>query len=154
MSKGKGYDYDRIVSNEDGQEFGVAFKTIEESKVYTWTRLYIRDEVDIKSGEHIRIKHTPTKEYIDLEFSSFEKKGFNRNENGEIIINYESEEDKKILCLLVDMSFINKSDNNIPFLRSIFRGSDYYEEHVIRMMDFKFTHLEKETELDCYSVKF
>ena len=146
-------NYDKSVS-KGTHEFDVSYKVVEESKVYTWTRLYIREEVDIEKGDVIKITHTPTKEVIKLEFSSYEKKGVTKDSDGNIVTNYVSEDDTKVLCLLVDMGFINDSDNGIPFLRSLFKGSKYYDHHILRLIDFKFEVEGKDINLDCYSFKF
>ena len=64
------------------------------------------------------------------------------------------EEDKKVLCLMVDQSRINENSDDIPFIRSLFKISKYYEDRVMRKGELKFILEKNDTELEYFSIGF
>lgn len=47
---------------------------------------------------------------------------------------------KKILCLMIDENDL-KTRKDIPFIRTLFKTSPFYEHQVIRRDELKFTNL-------------
>lgn len=128
----------------------VQINVIEEAKVYEWSRLYLSDEYnDIEKGDKVTITYTESGETYDLVFASYNKTGLTKNADG--VIDYTGEDDKKVLCLMVDIKEVeNKQD--IPLIRTLFRGSKYYTHNLLRRTDLTFTH--NGNILEYYSVDF
>ena len=80
-------------------------KIIEEQKVYYWIRVLLKEEVSITPGNEIEMIWLPTGEKLKTIFSSYNKLGLNNDTNH--IIDANLEDDKKCLCLLVNMNDIN-----------------------------------------------
>ena len=75
-------------------------------KVYFWTRLYIKEEnPNIEVGDYITIKWTPSGEELKSQFITYGKKGLDKDHSDEVI-NYDSEDDKKCLCLMASFVLI------------------------------------------------
>ena len=93
-------------------------KVIEEQKVYFWIRLYLKEEdSNLEIGDDISIKWTPTGEELKTKFICFGKTGLQKDYDEEIV-NYNSEDDKKVLCLMVDEGQVNYNED-IPFVRTL-----------------------------------
>src|SRR5690606_32402188 len=105
----------------------------------------------IQKGDEIRVKYNPTGEYIDLTFATYNKKGMDRDKIG--ITDYISGDDKTVLCLMVDIEEVNKSIN-IPFLRTLFKSSKWYQHQLLRRTDLSFIIKENNQEFEYFSVDF
>lgn len=140
--------------DEDGFDRSVEFEVAEESKIYSWIRLYMSDEVDdMISGDVVKITYVPTGESTEVTFATYNKVGLNKD-GGETVIDYNQEEDKKVLCLMVDINEIN-SDTSIPLLRTMFKGSKWHQHQLLKRNDLKFECEEKGIVFDTYySVDF
>jgi hypothetical protein len=46
------------------------------------------------------------------------------------VTNYNPEDDKKVLCLMVDEERININNQDIPFIKKLFKIGRYYENQV------------------------
>lgn len=115
----------------------IKIKQIEEQKEFFWIRIYLNDEDSkLEKGETLTMTHTPTNEKIEMIFGAYEKEGLNRD-NGDSVIGYVSDDDKKILCCMVDISRVNKNSDDIPTLRTFFRNSRYYTENLFLKTDIK-----------------
>lgn len=115
-------------------------KVTDPQKVYFWIRLFVEDEeLDILPNDELLMKYkwAPDEE-LTVKFVCYGKKGLAHDHDSEIV-NYNPEDDKKTLCLLVDSDVVNHSDN-IPFLRKLFRSSFYFEEEIIKREDMTFTN--------------
>lgn len=113
----------------------VKIKQLLEQKEFFWVRLYLNEEDSkLEKGDKIIMTHTPTNEKIDMIFGSYEKEGLNRD-NGDSVIGYVSDDDKKILCCMVDVARVNKNSEDIPTLRTFFRNSRYYTENLFLKTD-------------------
>ena len=116
---------------------------IESQKTYVWIRVYLNEEDDIlESGDILKIRYTPNNEELEVIFGSYEKVGLNKD-NGQEVIGYVTEEDKKILCCMVDSERINKDSEDIPMLRTFFRSSRYYAENIYRKSDLEISKEDK-----------
>jgi hypothetical protein len=141
------------ISNITQQDTNVDVKVIEEQKVYSWIRVYLRDEnPNIEIGDDIRITYKPSGEYLDAKFICYNKKGMDKDVANQIA-NYNPEDDKKAICLMVDEAIINKSET-IPFLRTLFSCSRYYDEVVYRITDVELSVESKSVVLDYYTISF
>jgi hypothetical protein len=57
----------------------------------------------------------------------------------ENVINYNPEDDRRILCLMIDSERIDKNSDDIPFIRTLFRIGKYYEAQILRNSDLSIT---------------
>lgn len=111
---------------------------IEKQKVYHWIRLFLKEElVDIKEGDDFEICYLKSNEKLLTKFIAFGKKNLNRDLDEEIV-NYDPEDDKKVLTLMVDSELLES--NEIPFIRTLFKTSSYYQFQVYKRADLTFTN--------------
>jgi hypothetical protein len=122
-------------------------------KVYFWTRVYMKEEnPNINIGDIITIKYLPSGEELKTQFITYGKSGLERNHDDELI-NFNPEDDKKVLCLMVDEKEINESDN-IPFIRTLFRLGHHYEYNVMRRDELIFTNDKNGIIIDWFDCDF
>ena len=132
---------------------GSLFKVIEPQRVYIWIRVYLKEELsDINIGDDFEIKYLTSGESIMTKFICYSKKNLNKNVDDDII-NYQQEDDNKILCLMVDEEVIKKS-NDIPFIRTLFKTSPYFELQVIRREELVFTNQRTNQQIEYVDVDF
>ncbi len=131
----------KIDTKDLSDDAGVASSRIaEEQKVYFWIRLYLKEEMeDILPGDDFLITYSESGECLLTKFVAFGKKNLNRDLD-QVIINYDPEDEKKTLCLMVDEESI-KTSNEIPFIRTLFKTSKYFEYQVYRRSDLTFTNI-------------
>lgn len=142
-----------IESLSDDIEIVSTSKIIEEQKVYFWIRLYLNQEDDnIQFGDDISIKWEPSGEELVTKFICYGKLGLEKDHNGEVV-NYNPEDDKRILCLMVDEKVVNFSDD-IPFIRTLFKTGYHYEYQLIRRDDLSFINKRNGFMLDYYDCDF
>jgi hypothetical protein len=126
---------------------------IDEQKVYFWIRLYISDEdSNIEIGDDISIQWSPSGEELVTKFICYGKRGLQKDHNNQVI-NYESEDDKKVLCLMVDERVVNFS-NEIPFIRTLFKTGRYYEYQLVKRNELLFVNKRNGVILDYYDCDF
>lgn len=160
MSEKEIYSQEDILNDfKDNIEINVIEKQLE----YYWIRLYTSEEYDIEPGTIIEMNHKPSNETIELMFTNYDKKG-KTNIQSVDIEEFVKEDDKKVLCLLVNMSELYTSDR-LDFIRTLFRKSRFYEERLIKRKDLVFStdfkhftddsKVEKEsTNIDYYDTLF
>lgn len=142
LKKGKPSDYrssilsqlEKALSNNDPRQWkdepDIKKVEIEKQKEYFWTRIYLKEEDQyLKQGDVITMTYVPTNEKIEMIFGSYEKEGLNKDYN-EQVINYVSDDNKSILCCMIDLDRLNKDSEDIPTLRTFFRNSRYYQENL------------------------
>ncbi len=128
-------------------------KVVDEQKIYFWIRLYISEENNnIEIGDDISIQWVPSGEELTTKFICYGKKGLERDHNDQVI-NYNSEDDKKILCLMVDERVVNYSDK-IPFIRTLFKTGRHYEYQLVKRSDLIFLNKRNGFVLDYYDCDF
>lgn len=150
LEKLKNIDIDSL---SDDIEIVSTSKIIEEQKVYFWIRLYLNQEDDnIQFGDDISIKWEPSGEELVTKFICYGKLGLEKDHNGEVV-NYNPEDDKRILCLMVDEKVVNFSDD-IPFIRTLFKTGYHYEYQLIRRDDLSFINKRNGFMLDYYDCDF
>lgn len=103
----------------------------QKQKEYFWIRVYLKEEIDIVPDTDIDINYTPSGESMNTKFICYAKNGLDKD-NQDQVINYNSEDNKKVLCLMVDSERININNSDIPFLKTLFKIGRYYQAQVIR----------------------
>jgi len=113
-------------------------KEIEKQKVYYWIRLYLKEELeDVKPGDDFEIVFARTGEKLMSKFVAFGKKNLNRDLDN-VIVNYDPEDNPKCLCLMVDEE--EMYSEKIPFIRTLFKTSRFFEYQVYRREELTFTN--------------
>ena len=110
-------------------------KVLEEQKVYIWIRLYLKEESDIEIGDDIIMAYKPSGEKLETKFICFGKEGMEKDNDG--LVNWNSEDNKKVLCLMVDQDKINNG-TDIPFIRTLFKTGIHYEYQLLKRDDLVF----------------
>jgi hypothetical protein len=128
-------------------------KIVEQQKVYFWIRVFLKEKDDtIQTGDNITIKYTPSGETLTTQFIYYAKQGLMKDHD-EQIVNYTGEEDKKVLCLMIDEGIINSS-NEIPFIRTLFKSGRFYEEQVYRRSELLLINERTGKNLDYFDCDF
>jgi hypothetical protein len=126
---------------------------IEEQRVYFWIRLYLKEETDnINIGDDIIIKWKPSGEELETKFIAYGKKGLDRNYAGEVT-QYVSEDDKRVLSLMIDTKMVN-FNNEIPFIRTLFKTGYHYDYQLLKRTDLVFINKRNNIELEYYDCDF
>ena len=121
-------------------------------KVYFWTRVFLKEEdTEINIGDTLWLEYTPSGERLETKFITYGKKGLERDHDGEVT-NYNPEDDKKILCLMIEEKTINESED-IPFIRTLFKLGRHYDFQVIRRSELIFIKPDNNI-LDYYDCEF
>jgi len=116
----------------------VITKEIEKQKVYYWIRLYLKEEMsDLKIGDDFDITYTKSCETLSGKFIAFGKKNLNRDLDN-VIVNYDPEDNPKCLCIMVDEE--EMKSEKIPFIRTLFKTSTFFEYQVYRREELTFTN--------------
>lgn len=137
-------EYDRVRTEQTKKQ-----------KTYFWIRVFLTEEMkDIKPSDQVDIKYSYSGEVLDTTFICFAKKGYYKNSDGEVVTNYNSEDDTKILCLMVDEDRINLNSDDIPFLRKLFRIGRYYEYELLRRDELSLVNKRTGEKLDYYDIEF
>jgi hypothetical protein len=127
-------------------------KIIEEQKTYFWIRVYVKDEQDMTPGDDVLINYTPDSEKLMTKFICYGKKGLDKD-SGEQITEWVAEDDKKVLCLMIDEREVN-FNSKIPFIRTLFKTGHHYEYQVIRRDELQFINQRTGIILDYFDVDF
>ena len=78
-------------------------KIVETTKVFFWIRLYLKEELsDLVLGDDIQISYLPENENLVTKFICFGKTNLNKDYNSDSVSQYDPDDDKKILCLMID----------------------------------------------------
>lgn len=128
-------------------------KVVEDQKIYFWIRLYLTEEdSNIQIGDDISITFNPSGEELITKFICYGKSGLQRDHNDQVI-NYNPEDDKKVLCLMVDEKEVNYSED-IPFIRTLFKTGRHYEYQLVRRDELIFINKRNGFILDYYDCDF
>jgi hypothetical protein len=128
-------------------------QVVEEQKVYFWIRLYLKEEdSNLEIGDDISIKWTPTGEELKTKFICFGKTGLQKDYDEEIV-NYNSEDDKKVLCLMVDEGQVNYNED-IPFVRTLFKVGRHFEYQLVKRSELLFVNDRNGMVLDYFDCDF
>lgn len=125
----------------------------EEQKVYYWIRVFLKDEnPNLEIGDDITFTYEPSGETLSAKFICYNKKGIDKDIVDQIK-NYNPDDDKKTLCLMVDEKEVNNK-NDIPFIRTLFTFSKHYQEVVYRRTDLVLSVEDKNIILDYFDITF
>jgi len=130
---------------------------IEKQKVYFWIRVYLSEEIQIEPGDDIIIKYMVSGEELDTKFICYAKKGgasLNYEDGEPVVTNYNSEDDTKVLCLMVDEERINYESEDIPFLRKLFKIGRHFEYVLLKRTDLVLTNTRTNEQLKYYDIEF
>ena len=127
-------------------------KIVEEQKVYIWIRLFLKEESNIEIGDDILMTYSQSGEQLETKFICYGKTDMGKDHNDEII-NYNPEDDKKVLCLMVDQDKINKGIN-IPFIRTLFKTSIHYQYQLVKRNELLFINSRTGETLDYFDCDY
>lgn len=128
-------------------------QVVEEQKVYFWIRLYLKEEdSNLVIGDDISIKWTPSGEELKTKFICYGKTGLQKDYDEEIV-NYNSEDDKKVLCLMVDEGQVNYNED-IPFVRTLFKVGRHFEYQLVKRSELLFVNDRNDMILDYFDCDF
>jgi hypothetical protein len=126
---------------------------VEEQKIYFWIRVYLKEEdSNIEIGDDIIIRWATSGEELLTKFAAWGKKGLERDHQDQVV-NYNPEDDKKILCLMIDTKKVNFNDD-IPFIRTLFKTGNHYEYQLVKRSDLLFINTKNDIILDYFDVDF
>ena len=121
----------------DSVDQNVLSKVTEEQKVYFWIRLYLKDDnINAEIGDDISINWKLSGEKLITKFICYGKTGLSKDHQDEMT-NYNPEDDKKCLCLMIDSKMVN-FNNDIPFIRTLFKTGYHYEYQLVKREDLQF----------------
>lgn len=135
----KAEDFEKIFENftdSNSDSRPIAIHHVEKQKTYLWIRVYLSVEKDITPNDSITITFDPTGEQLVTKFACYAKKGLDKD-GGEFINTYNPEDDKKILCLMVDSEELG---SHIPTIRSLFKNTIHYRHQLLKRSELLFTH--------------
>jgi hypothetical protein len=129
-----------------------AMKVLEEQKVYIWIRLYLKEEANIEIGDEIFMTYAKSGEKLSTIFICYGKDNLGKDHEDEMV-NYNPEDDKKVLCLMVNQDHINKN-TDIPFIRTLFKTSIHYQEQLMKRTDLLFINGRTDETLDYFDCDY
>jgi len=129
-----------------------AMKVLEEQKVYIWIRLYLKEESNVQVGDDIFMTYKPSGEKLSTIFVCYGKTDLGKDHEDEMV-NYNPEDDKKILCLMVNQDTINKGVD-IPFIKTLFKTSIHYQEQLMKRSDLLFINSRTGETLDYFDCDY
>jgi|LauGreDrversion4_2_1035121.scaffolds.fasta_scaffold08550_9 hypothetical protein len=122
-------------------------------KVYFWTRIYMKEEnPNIEIGDTITMRYVPSGEEMKTQFFAYGKTGLDRDHDDELI-SFDAEEDKKVLCLMVEEKIVNESED-IPFIRTLFKLGRHYEYNVMKRGELIFVNDRNGIVIDWFDCDF
>lgn len=151
LEKVKELDVTKITDDGD---FKPRTQIIEKQKVYFWIRVYLREEDQILDpNDTINIKYVHTGEYLETKFICYNKSVLTQDADPNVV-NYNPEDDKKVLCLMVDSERINNNSDDIPFIRTLFKIGRYYDYQLLKRDELEFIVEKNGQSLDYFDVDF
>jgi hypothetical protein len=138
---------------EEG-DFKPRTEIIEKQRIYLWIRVYLREEDKVlQPGDDISIRYIPSGEILETKFICYNKSVLTQNQDPNII-NYNTEDDRKVLCLMVDLDRINKNSEDIPFIRTLFKIGRYYEYQILKRGELELVIKKNGEILDYFDIDF
>lgn len=143
-------DTDELSDEVDNES---STKVIEEQKIFFWVRLYLSEEdPNINIGDDVNIEWSHSGEKLKTKFAAYGKEGVNKDQ-GDEMTNYNPEDDKRILCLMIDTKMVNFNDD-IPFIRTLFKTGYHYEYQLVKRNELTFTNERNGMVLDYFDCDF
>lgn len=137
----------------DSENDGIKTEVVEEQKVYFWIRLYLNEEnSNLQIGDDIKIKWTPSGETLQTKFICYGKKGLDKD-SGDQITEYQTEDDTRVLCLMVNERLVNYGED-IPFIRTLFKTSIHYDFQLVKRDELQFINIRNGEVLEYFDVDF
>lgn len=136
----------------ESSDFKPRLEIKEKQKVYFWIRVYLNQEIDLTPDSEVKIKYLPGKEELITKFICYAKKNLNRDNQDEVV-EYDSEDDKKCLCLMIDSDRINYQSSDIPFIRTLFKIGRFYQPQILSKNELIITG-PNNTLIEYYDVDF
>jgi hypothetical protein len=127
---------------------------IDKQKVYFWIRVYLNEEMNIEPGENINIKYSVSGETLSTKFICYSKSGTATNSEEDGISQFNAEDDKRVLCLMVDEEKINYDSEDIPFIRTLFRIGRFFDFALLKRNDLVLTTETTNETLEYYDIEF
>jgi len=122
-------------------------------KVYFWTRIYMKEEnPNVEIGDTITMRYAPSGEEMKTQFFAYGKTGLERDHDDELV-NFNPEDDKKVLCLMVEEKIVNESED-IPFIRTLFKLGRHYEYNVMKRDELLFVNDRNGIVIDWFDCDF
>jgi hypothetical protein len=147
----KKIDSDELSDNVNDE---IEVSEVEKQKVYIWLRVFLKNELeDIKEGDNFKIEYLPSGEYLITKFIAFGKKNSFKDADDYTQIQAHTEDDPKVLCLMVDENEIQNSQE-IPFIRTLFKVSRHFEFQVYRREELVFTNNRTGLKIDYIDCEF
>ena len=137
-------------SNEE--QFKPRQQVIEKQKIYFWIRVYLHDEIEIEPNTDVFLTYTLSGEKLETKFICYAKKGLDKDRDPNII-NYNPDDDRKVICLMVDTGRIDKHSQDIPFIRTLFRTSRHYQPQILKLSEISITD-SSGREFDYFDIDF
>ena len=139
--------------SEEGN-FKPRTKIVEGQKVYFWIRVYLSEEDNIlTSNDDISIRYVNSGEVLETKFICYAKSNLTQDHDPNVV-NYNPEDDKKVLCLMVDSERINKNSDDIPFIRTLFKIGKYYDYQLLRREELELVINKSGEILDYFDIDF
>jgi hypothetical protein len=135
----------------DEYYYDIKVDVVERQRLYIWVRLFLKkDDIDIIEGDTIELTYLPNQESITVTFSTWERMGYTKD-MGYYVTNVQ-DIDKSILILMVDVDLFN--DDSIPFIRSLFRESRYFDYVMVKRDELIFKNIRTNEVLDYIDCSF
>ena len=102
----------------------------------TFTLYFPKEEADVEVGDEIFMTYKPSGEKLSTIFVCYGKTDLGKDHEDEVI-NYNPEDDKKVLCLMVNQDHVNRN-TDIPFIRTLFKTGIHYEFQLVKRDELLF----------------
>jgi len=136
LEQAKKIELDKV--NFENEDFKVRSEITQKQKVYLWIRIYLKKEMEIEPNTDVFLNYLPDSEKLETKFICYAKKGLEKDHQDEVV-NYIDEDDKKVLCLMIDEERININNFDINFLKTLFRLGRHFEAVVYSRQDLQLT---------------
>jgi len=146
----KSIDVDGI--DFENSDFKPRSEIKQKQMVYFWIRVYLKEELDIEPNTDVKITYQETGESITTKFICYSKKGLDKDNDNEVV-NYIDEDDKRVLCLMIEEERININNSDIPFLKTLFKIGRYYVKQIFLKNDLILTTGD-ETVINWFDIDF
>ena len=150
VEQAKNIDIDTI--DFSNANFRPRSEIVEKQKTYFWIRVYLKEEIDLSPDQDVTIEHVFLGEKLTTRFVCFAKKGLDRDAEDQVV-NYNAEDDKRILCLMIDSDKINIDCDDIPFIKTLFKVGKWWQPQVMRRDELIFKDSNGNI-IDWYDVNF
>lgn len=153
IEKIKSIEVEKIESWDSSNE--PISQVVEKQKVYTWIRLYLKEESsNLNIGDEISMIYKQSGEKLLTKFICYDKTTLTKDHDDlEKIINFNPEDNKKVLCLMVDEDTINNGEG-IPFIRTLFKTSRHYQYQLVRRDDLVYVNERTGENLDYFDCDY